>query len=188
MKTTTWWLCALAASAMAGAVSAQSRSSFLDGGTLSGISIVESNGGLTYDVTFNPGAQFHYAGDDFDITDVFGFWSLSDDDNLSASASDFFDGDGAEWDFGLMNGGMGGIAGWKTNPNTGITSGQTVQFNYDSLSVDLVEHLGMHIRLDGDFPGGNGNTGYAVFNLVPTPGAALLIGSAGLVTALRRRR
>lgn len=172
---------------LAASASAQTRSSFLDGGTFSGIDIAESNGGLTYDVTFNPGAQFHYAGLDYDITDVFGFWNLSDDDDLTSTINSFVDGDGATWDADASNSGTGGIAGWKTNPNTGITSGQAVQFNYDALSTGLVEHFGLHVRIDGLFPGTDGNTGYATFTDIPTPGATALLGIAGLVAARRRR-
>jgi hypothetical protein len=181
-------LAAIAALCLTGAAGAQSRSSFLDGGTFSGIDIVPSNGGLTYDVTFNPGAQFHFGGNDYDITDIFGFWNLSDDDDLTVTNANFLDGDGATWSINNKNAGTGGIAGWDTNPNTGITSGQTVQFSYSALSVASVEHPGFHIRIDGQWPGGGGNTGFATFNDVPTPGAAALLGVAGLVGGLGKRR
>lgn len=181
-RTLAFTVTALAGSATFG----QSRSSFLDGGTFSGVDIVVSNGGLTYDVTLNSGAQFHYNGSDYDITDIFGFWNLSDDDDLTVTNVDFFDGDGNKWATNNKNSGPGGIAGWDINPNKGITPGQTVTFTYNALSVDLVEHQGFHIRIDGTWPGGGGNTGFATFN-VPSAGPSALLGIAGLVATRRRR-
>jgi hypothetical protein len=168
----------------AAVASAQSRSSFLAVDSVTGLNVAISGDGLTYTLSFDPGAYFSYLGDDYAITDVFGIWALSDDDDLTVTHSDI-----DVWDAHANNAGGGGIAGWKTNPNTGLTSGQSKVFTFDSLSSDLVERQGFHVRLDGTFPGTEGNTGYITTEeVIPEPMSLLALGTAGAALIAKRRR
>ncbi len=167
---------------LAGAASAQSRSSFQLADAVGGVSITPS-GLLDYTVTESLAPTLLFGGNLYTINSIFGFWVLSDDDNLTPVNPNFLDGDGATWGTSNNNGGAGGIAGWATNPNTGITPGQSVAFSFSSLAGS-VEGLGLHIRVNETLPGG-GNTAFFV---VPTPGAAALLGLGGLTATRRRRR
>ncbi len=162
---------------------AQSRSSFLAVDNISGVNVAVSMDGLSYTVSFDPGAYFSYGGSDYFITDVFGFWELSDDDDLIATHQDI-----DQWNAHSNNAGTGGIAGWKTNPNTGLTSGMSKTFTFDSFSFDKAERVGFHVRLDGTFPGTNGNTGYITEEVVPEPMTILAVGAGLAALASRKRR
>ncbi|NUQ52968.1 MAG: hypothetical protein HUU19_09765 [Phycisphaerales bacterium] len=169
---------AIAAAALGSSALAQTRSSFQDADLIGGVQ-VQLITGLTYKVSLSNHPQLKIGATYYNITDVFGFWALSDDIDLSGSTSSF--GVWSDWN---KNSGTGGIVGWKTNPNTGITPGGSQNFTFDSLAVGDVDHFGFHIRVDGTLPNG-GNTAY--FTDVPAPGAATLAG-LGLVVAARRRR
>lgn len=164
---------------VAGAAFGQSRSSFLDIDAFNGLTVNIFNGGLTYEISLDAAPSFDYQGNSYDITDVFGFWVLSNDDDLV-----FANADQNGWKADSNNAGTGGIAGWKTNPNSGITPGQSITFTFDSLDVNRVEQIGFHVRIDGTFPGTQGNTGYAT---VPEPASMIAIG-AGVAGLLARRR
>ncbi|MBS1723260.1 MAG: PEP-CTERM sorting domain-containing protein [Armatimonadetes bacterium] len=166
--------------AVAGAAGAQTRSSFLGVDVISDIAVQVSNGGLTYNVQVGNAPTFTYNNTVYHITDVIGFYTLSDDDDLTAVNQNV-----GVWQTNNSNAGTGGIAGWKTNPNTGLTPGQSFTFNFDSLNVASVERLGYHVRIDGTFPGTQGNTGN--ITTVPEPASLLVIGSALASLAARRR-
>lgn len=176
MKRTTMILALTVAAAFA---SAQSRSSFLAVDAIEGIDV--SSFGLDRDVQVGQAPRFQYNGTWYDIVDVFGFWSLSDDDDLVAAGANT-----GVWGWNSNQSGTGGIAGWKTNPNTGLTAGQNKVFSYDSLNASSVERYGYHVRLDGNFPGTNGNTGY--ITTVPEPGSMIALGAGLAAFAARRRK
>ena len=183
MSRTSRFVTAAAALLMvAGAASAQSRSSFQNLDGLGGVT-VSSPDELNYTVTVALAPTIVFGGNLYHINSVFGFWVLSDDDNLTPAHVAFNDPDGVNWGINDNNGGAGGIAGWSTTPPTGITPGdEPVTFSFTSLSGSI-EHLGMHIRVNETLPGG-GNTAFFV---IPTPGAAALLGLGGLVATRRRR-
>ncbi len=160
------------------AASGQTFNSFKQAEALTGLSVAPLSP-LEYRVDLAPGAVLIMDSQEIPITDVFGFWALSEDDNLEGSTSDF-----GVWSAQGSNAGTGGILGWKTNPNTGITAGNNVTFTFDELSTERVEFFGFHVRVDGTFPGTSGNTGFVY---VPAPGslAGLLVGT---LIAFRRRR
>lgn len=162
---------------IAGVASAQSFSSFQQV-PISGIT-VQNVGLLQYKVTLNGGAVANVGGTDYAITDIFGFWALSSDIDLGGSTTSF-----DVWGGHASNSGLGGIVGWKTNPNTGITVGNSETFTFDSLATADVDAWGYHIRVDGQLPGG----GDTFFAYVPTPATASLFAAAGLVGLGRRRR
>lgn len=165
--------------ACAGTALGQSRSSFFDVDSFSGVTISKT-GPLTFDVSLSAAPTVTYLSTTYAITDLFGFWSLRNAD------PDFTTGSGASfgvWDWHRNTSGDGDIAGWKTNPNTGIVPGGTLTFTYTALSQSEIDNFGVHIRVDGTLPFG-GNTFHAV---VPTPGALALLGVAGLVAGRRRR-
>lgn len=160
---------------------AQTRSSFLAVDTISDVVVNVSNAGLRYEIIVGMDPKFTYQGTDYAITEVFGFWNLSDDDDLTVSNQDI-----GVWKTNNSNSGAGAIAGWKTQtPNQGLTAGQSVVLDYDALSVEKVERLGFHVRIDGTFPGTSGNTGH--ITTVPEPASMAAMG-LGAVALIRKRR
>jgi hypothetical protein len=157
----------------------QSRVSFLQGDSFQDVVVAVAEGGLEYTVSIGPNPAFVYQSVAYPITDVFGFWVLSDDDDLFPVHQDI-----GVWQAHENQSGQGGIAGWKTNPNTGLTPGQQFTFTFDSLNVASVEQVGFHIRVAGTFPGTNGNTGYAT---VPEPATGAVLGLLSLVFGRRFR-
>jgi hypothetical protein len=100
---------------IAGPVMAQTRSSFLDTNSSSGITFNGTNGGLTVDVILGANPTFTVGANTYHVTSIIGFYALSDNNDLTVSNSDF-----GVWKTNNRNSGLGGIAGWKTNPNTPI--------------------------------------------------------------------
>lgn len=164
---------------------AQSRSSFLEIDSITGITVTPSNGGLSFLVEVSNNPSFTFANHVYHITDVFGFWNLSDDDDLTVTNAGFT-GNFGPWGANNSNSGTGAIAGWKSNPNNGITVGGSETFTYSSLSTGNVERLGFHVRLDENFPGTGGNTGNITTVPEPTSMIALVSGIGALIA--RRRR
>jgi hypothetical protein len=164
---------------------AQTRSSFLGVDAITGITVTPSNGGLTFLVQLDADPYFTYNGHDYHITDLIGFYNLSDDDDLTVTNS-AFTGNFGPWATDNSNANTGGIAGRRSNPNDGITVGNSETFTYSALSVANVERLGFHVRLDELFPGTEGNTGNITTVPEPVSMVGLLVGLGGL--AARRRR
>lgn len=163
---------------------AQTRSSFLEIDSISGITVNVSNAGLSFLVSTSADPTFTYQNHVYHITDVIGFWNLSDDDDLTSTVSGFSANFGP-WSANVSNSGPGGIAGWKSNPNNGITASGSEMFTYDALSTSNVERLGYHVRLTENFPGTGGNTGF--ITTVPEP-ASMVALATGLVLLLARKR
>lgn len=160
---------------LAATVSAQSIGSF----QLADIQDVSASlvgNQLTLNVGNNPTIDF--MNQVYTVTEVFGVWSLDDDDDMTATG-------GTEngWQFSSNFSGTGGIAGWRTNPNSGLGPNASLVFNYTTLT-GTVEDFGYHIRVDGTLPGG-GNT--AFFRMVPEPATFAGLG-LGVLALLRRRR
>ncbi len=165
--------------AVAASASAQTFNSFRLVDKLEGVT-VEELAPLEYRVSLGAAPILTYQGSSIPITDIFGFWALSEDDDVTGATTDF-----GAWNAHANNASTGGIVGWKTNPNTGIVLGGSQVFTFDSLNTADIEHFGFHIRLSRAFPGTTGNTGFAY---VPAPGPAAVLAIAGLVAARRRRR
>lgn len=140
--------------------------------------------GTQMTLTVSPGATLTYANVTYNITDVFGVWALDFGPGATLSATN---GGGNPWSFDSSTAGGGRIYGWDTNPNNGLTPGQSQVFNYNSISGQ-VDDIGYHIRVDGTLPAnlGGGNTAYFYYAPVPEPGTLVLLGGAGL--ALLRRK
>jgi len=164
-----------------GAAFGQSRDSFVDVSDIQDVFVTPSNSGLTYTASVGPAPKFVLNSISYNIIDVFGFWVLKneDPDLLAPKNSDF-----GVWRVMNNTASNGEIAGWKTNSNTGLVPGQSEVFNFVSLNAAEVDQYGFHVRLDGIFPGTQGNTGFIT---VPEPGtlAALAVGALAL---FRRRR
>ncbi|MBS1702028.1 MAG: PEP-CTERM sorting domain-containing protein [Armatimonadetes bacterium] len=171
---------AFVASAFLSAVAfSQTRGSFLDVDGVSDITVNSLGDGLSYQVVLGANPTFTYNSVVYTITDLIGFYALSNDVDVNATASNQ-----GVWTANIKNSGTGGIAGWKTNPNSGLTPGQSYTFVYDSLDTSTVDELGFDVRINGTFPGTTGNTGHIA--VVPEPAAFAAL-SIGLI-ALRRKR
>lgn len=174
MSKTLFTLTLLTSAALA---SAQSISSF-SYADIVGVNVVRTGNNIDLSVSATPTLTFNNV--TYTITDVFGVWALDDNDDMTASVS-------AQngWSASTNFSGTGGIAGWKTNPNSGLTPGQNLSFSYTSLN-GTVEDFGYHIRVSGNLPGG-GNTAYFRQEPVPEP-ATLSAVALGLGALLRRRK
>lgn len=161
-----------------GAVSqAQSISSF-NSAEISGITTTLSSGNLAVSVGAAPTITWNSV--TYNITDVFGVWALDFNDDMTGTGTNQ-----NGWNFDTNFSGTGGIAGWKTNPNSGMTPNQNLSFVYSSLTGS-VENVGYHLRISGQFPGG-GNTAYFYHEPVPEP-ASIAALSAGLLALIRKKR
>lgn len=152
---------------------------------VTGITVTPSIGSpnLTFTVSLSPGATVTYLSNTYTITDIFGFYVLAQGFNDTgrpalpnvAAFSDDSD-----------NRAAGSIFGWSSNPNQGITQGNSQTFTYPSIAYPNYTEFGFHVRVDGTLPTG-GNTFNIRGGFVPTPGAGALLGLGGLI-AMRRRR
>lgn len=166
---------AIGLSVLSTASFAQSRSSFLTPDALSGLTVDKLNTN-DFKVSLGAGATITIGGVTDTVTDVFGLWALDDNDDLSGSGTNF-----GVWGFDSNYSGSGGIVGFKTNPNTGITQGGSQTFHFDSLT-GTVEGYGVHVRL------ANSNTIYtATVGTVPEPASFAILG-IGAMALIRRKR
>lgn len=161
-----------------GLASAQSRSSFQLVTGLTGLS--SSLNGLTLDTALANNASFMLNSQQYVITDVFGIWLLDDNNDFTASGPSF-----NVWSSHSNYAGTGGIAGWKTNPNTGLTPGQSNSLTFSSMSGQA-EGVGYHVRIAGQLPGGS-NTLYIQNSAVPEPASMAALG-IGVAALIRRRK
>lgn len=155
---------------------AQSRSSFQTPTAMTGVSVNKLDS-TNFSVSLAAGATMTIGGTTGQITDIFGFWALDDDNDLSGTGSDF-----GVWNYNENYSGTGGIVGFNTNPNTGITQGNSQTFHFNSLE-GTVEGYGVHIRL------ANSNTLYTavIGNAVPEPASFAILG-LGVFGLIRRKR
>ena len=185
-RTSLFALAALAVTTAADTAGATTINSFTTGAVFNGIHItplVSPN--LSYTVTLDAGATFTLNNTTYNITDIIGFYLLAPGFN-----------DGSQVNLAAVGGftrdsdhrSAGSIYGWKSNPNNGITAGNSQTFNYPSINFGEYEMIGLHVRLDGNFPGTSGNTGNITGSFVPTPGAAAVLGLGGIASLRRRRR
>ncbi|MDP1662312.1 MAG: hypothetical protein Q8L55_10400 [Phycisphaerales bacterium] len=183
-------VCAGLIAATAGTASATTINSFLSVPGISGITISPSvaSPNLNYTITFNAGATFTYNSNTYAITDVMGFYLIAPGyDDASQGSLANFGGFSDDSDHRAA----GSIYGWRSNPNAGITSGNSQAFTFPSISSANYTLIGLHVRINGTFPGTSGNTGNITGNitgaLVPAPGAAAILGLSGLMATRRRR-
>ena len=153
--------------------------------SVTGITVTPSIGSpnLTFNVSLSPGATVTYLSNTYTITDIIGFYVLApgfNDTGRPALAN--FAGFSDDSD----NRGAGSISGWRSNPNQGITQGNSQTFTYPSIAYPNYSEFGFHVRVAGTLPTG-GNTFNIRGGFVPTPGAGALLGLGGLI-AMRRRR
>jgi hypothetical protein len=163
---------------------ATTRSSFLDVDSMTDITFGVTNLGLTVDAILGANPTFTIGSDTYHVTSIIGFYALSDDDNLAVSNSDF-----GVWTTDNSNAGVGGIAGWKTNPNSGFGVSNHQVFAFNTLSTSLVEGYGLHVVTQELFPGTSGFTGnISARSLNPVPEPTSILGVGLAVVALRKRK
>ncbi|MBL8991638.1 MAG: hypothetical protein JNJ48_08680 [Phycisphaerae bacterium] len=152
---------------------------------VTGIIVTPSIGSpnLTFNVSLSPGATVTYLSNTYTITDIIGFYMLAPgfNDTGRPALSNF-----AGFSDDSDNRAAGSIFGWLSNPNQGITQGNSQTFTYPSVAYPNYTEFGFHIRVNGTLPTG-GNTFNIRGGFVPTPGAGALLGLGGLI-AMRRRR
>ena len=183
-------LAAGAVAATASFASATTRSSFTSVNAINGIVLTHPSP-LQYSVALNNGATFTLNGTSYSISDVIGFYGLSDGNDISPITSVMAMGNFSN---DSSNSGPGGILGWKSNPNRGIIAGGSQVFTFSTgTNIAQFSGFGFHVRLStGLFPGTSGNTGNITgpiggFTVIPGPAAASVLGLGGII-ALRRRR
>lgn len=183
-------LAAISLATAAGTASATTYSSFLTGTTINGISITPPvvSPNLSFTVTLaaatpTPGS-FTYLGNTYTITDIIGFYLLAPGYNDPTQPALVTIGNFAD---DSDSHSPGSISGWRSNPNQGITAGGSTVFTFPSIDYAHYTQIGFHVRISGTFPGTTGNTGNITGTLVPTPGAAALLGLGGLAISRRRR-
>lgn len=159
---------------------AQSRSSFQTVTGLTGLTSTLT--GMTLETALGVGSTFELGGNTYTIKDVFGTWLLDDNDDLVATGAN-----DSPWSFNANYTGTGGIAGWKTNPNTGITPGNSQTLTYTSLT-GTPEHFGYHVRLTTNLYGTGDDTLFIQGAEVPEPATMAVLGIGALAMARRRRR
>lgn len=162
---------------------AQSRSSFLDVSSFTGISVSLVSGN-TYQLTVGPAPTFTYNSVSYAVKDVFGIWALNNSNTGLGASGTSQNG----WSYQESNN-PDDIAGWKTNPNTGITNpGGSLSFTYTSLNATKIDQWGFHVRLaSGTFPNTTGNTGYVTASSVPEPASMAVLG-IGVAALIKKRR
>ena len=172
---------------VAGSAQATTRSSFLDVDSIVQVTPITSNAGRTYTISLGANPKFIVGANTYTITDLIGFYVLSDDQDFSVltpletvTAPGPFTDDSS-------NSGPGAIAGWKSNPNNGIGINGSQTFTLPAtFPLAEIDRIGFHVRLSGTFPGTTGNTGN-ITGLIPAPGACAMLGLGGLLSMRRRR-
>jgi hypothetical protein len=191
MKSFSLAIAGCACAALAAPSQATTRSSFKEIDALSQVTAITSNAGRTYTVSVGATPTFTLDSMTYSITDVFGFYLLSDDADFSPLPALGSFGPSNAFSDDSSNSGPGAIAGWKSNPNKGLVPGNALAFTLPSnFPIADIDRLGFHVRINGTYPGTKGNTGNITLRdspSVPAPGACALFGAAGLM-AWRRRR
>jgi len=133
---------------------AQSRSSFTNVASLTGINVTLVSGN-TYQITVGPAPTFTHNSVVYNIKDVFGVWALNNSNTGLAASGLNQNG----WSYDESNN-PDDIAGWKTNPNQGITNpGGSLNFTYTGIDASKINQWGFPVRLtNGNFSGPSGNT------------------------------
>lgn len=165
---------------------ATTRGSFLDVDSFSDITFTSNYGGLSTIVSLGANPTFTVGANTYHITSIIGFYALSDDDDLTATNSNFT-GNFGPWSTDNSNSGVGGIAGWKSNPNNGMSLSSSETFTFSALSSLNVERLGLHVVTSELFPNTTGNTGNIAIVPEPAAFAVLGLGVFGLVSRRRKK-
>jgi|CXWL01.1.fsa_nt_gi hypothetical protein len=163
----------------------QTRSSFVSVSQITGVTVNQSNAGLTYSVSVAPNAQYTNGSDSYDIDEVLGFWVMrnSNPDLLNPTNADF-----GQWDKKNSTTGSGEIAGWKSVTSDGIDPNQSQTYSFASLNSSAIEAYGFKVRLSSESCGGSSeDMRYITAGAVPEPATMAALG-LGTVALIRRRK
>lgn len=129
--------------AVVGMSSAQSRSSFSTPASWTGIDIT-STGPKSWNLALSGAPTITWQGQTYEVLDVFGFWLLDNDNDMSAKGQSF-----GVWTYNQNYSGTGGIAGYKTNPNKGVERGESQTYTFKEVNGN-VDGFGIHVRVSLD--------------------------------------
>ncbi len=165
---------------------AQNYGSFNSLDSIHGVGVTYT--GLDYTIKIDPGAYLVVNNTQYDITDAFGFWTLSASGPLNGLGSTQ-----QNWNWKGSTAGGGEIAGWSNNSKSNaITPGNQMTLSYAGLSQNNVDDYGFHFSLAQNFNGSNtayfkGSGSFNPNTGVPEPASIACLG-VGALALLRRRR
>jgi hypothetical protein len=177
--------------------SAAELSSFSITGAFSGVTITTGDGINFFVGMSSGGATFVLGSTTYIVTDILGFYQLADGPGVSATNADFHGvtnnpGASNTWEEDNSNSSPHHVVGWKAHPadpGNGIDPGETEHFNFGSITpLANITDTGLHVRVQGFFPGTTGPTGNIRFSTVPEPATLAVLAIGGLSLLRRRKR
>jgi len=159
-----------------------------------------ASGELDYTLTLKSGAFLLFGGDQYQITQVWGFYAVNKTgepaNNFAAKGAD-----SGDWDWGQKSSGdAASVAGWTDSAKkqallTPVSGEVSRAFRFQELSYSKTDplaglHVSVYVPQGKPSPFGSGDTGLVIPDPVPEPGAiaGLVSGLIGLIGCAARRK